>query len=274
MWCREEIGNRLSFIALVSVFNIPMPGVGTLFMVPALRIPLLEKKEKSDVVVLGASCMKHHLDSVHHSVFEILHSARKPERAKAILALKGAEPAQAIPILRRALQDSDELVRIFAQNLLSHIVEHVETLTRRLERELSKGRSSAKLVHLAEQYHEQVYLGIVIDQESCRSLIDKAVVLVEEAIQLEPENPRLRLQAVKYLLRNREIERAKVHLWVAEGLAGTSDELLFPLKAEIAYWEKDWDYLHELFEGCPGSSGALLNSIRRFWCEDLNEDAV
>jgi len=272
---RVDLRDRWEISVIMFAINLPLPGAGTVLVLSALSVPVLpQAKRESGVVVHQNPNPPPVIDSVQQSVFELLHSTRKPERANAILALKDVEPAKAIPLLRRALQDSDELVRIYAQNLLSQIMERVEALTRQLEKELPSERTAAKLAYLAEQYHEQVYIGVVVEKESCRALIEKSTKLLEEAIQQEPQNPRLRLLAVEYLLENSELERASAHLRAAESLPGVTEGMLFPWRAEIDYQLRDWNALHQLMKSHSEITDPALSAIAQFWLEPQKEAAA
>ncbi|MEX2381490.1 MAG: HEAT repeat domain-containing protein [Opitutales bacterium] len=76
---------------------------------------------------------------VSTSILQILNSPDVSNRRKAVLALRAIEPRFALPFLRRAVQDSDEHVRIFAQGILTEIVEQFDKSIKVMEKEIAEG---------------------------------------------------------------------------------------------------------------------------------------
>lgn len=273
---RQELRSA-SFFWFLLAMNLAMPGAALLILFATLRNQPIPKKFQNSLSIYQPTALSESPGNPPHhdhdeessrkqqSILEILQQAEGPCRAHAILALKDVEPVQAIPLLRRALQDSDELVRIYAQNLLSRIVERVEGNTRRLERQLAESRTPSCLVRLAEQYHELVYLGILEEPEGCQMAMKKALALLEEATALEPANPHLYLLSLKYSLRNRDLSRSRRHLAEVEAMPGCTPEQLLPLKGELAFLEKDWAALRGLLKAAQPMAHGPTAAICRFW---------
>ena len=138
------------------------------------------------------------------SIAEILRGPDPNSRRSAILAVKDLEVRLALPLLRKGLQDSDEQVRIYAQNILSGLLENFEGRIKELEKRVKKRPDeTATAVNLAEQYFELVYLDVAGDEETSEHLLAQAVKMLDEAAQQRPGDGHIILLRLKYALRQR-----------------------------------------------------------------------
>ncbi|MSU49655.1 MAG: hypothetical protein EXS37_11320 [Opitutus sp.] len=146
------------------------------------------------------------------SIVEILQSPRTQLRRNAVLALRELEPQMAIPLLRKGLQDSDEQVRIYAQNILSSMLERFEGGIKELEQRLdAEPHAAAHAVRLAEQYFELVYLDVAGDDETAAHYLQRAQALLTRAAAVSPDDREIAFQGMRYALRARD--RAQARAW-------------------------------------------------------------
>ncbi len=64
--------------------------------------------------------------SAADSILQVMNGADPVARRNLVLATKRLSPAEAVPVLRTGLRDSDEEVKLYAQGILSKLVERYE----------------------------------------------------------------------------------------------------------------------------------------------------
>lgn len=201
------------------------------------------------------------------SVAQILRGPDAAARRNAILALKELDTRSALPLLRKGLQDSDEQVRIYAQNTLSGLLERFEGSIKVFERRATEQPGEvAALIGLAEQYFELVYLDVAGDEETSAHLLGKAVALVERAVEQAPTDPRVALLRLRYALRQRDVAGAAQALARVERL-GVDRQMIMPWQAELAYQQGDWARLREVLAQFhrEGYVNPRIEALGRFW---------
>lgn len=201
------------------------------------------------------------------SIVEILQSPRTQLRRNAVLALRELEPQMAIPLLRKGLQDSDEQVRIYAQNILSSMLERFESGIKELEQRLgAEPGAAAHAVRLAEQYFELVYLDVAGDDETAAHYLQRALALLTQAYQTSPDDRETAFLGLRYALRARDGGQAR--RWF-DRLGRTSPDRrqVLPWEMELAFLEGDWPRLRELFADFHrlGLVNPRIEDIIRFW---------
>ncbi len=201
------------------------------------------------------------------SIIEILQSPRTQLRRNAVLALRELEPQMAIPLLRKGLQDSDEQVRIYAQNILSTMLERFETGIKDLEQRLTAEPGAVlHAVRLAEQYYELVYLDVAGDDETAAHYLAKAQTLLTRAEAIAPLDAQIPFLGFKYALRARD--RATAQRWFdrlqERGLEGPH---VLPWKMELSFLAGDWVTLRELFSTFVASGGInpRIEELAAYW---------
>ncbi len=201
------------------------------------------------------------------SIAEILQSPRTQLRRNAILALRELEAPLAIPLLRKGLQDSDEQVRIYAQNILSAMLEGFEERIKDLEGKLRADPGAVATAHrLAEQFFELVYLDVAGDDETAAHYLAKAIALLETAITIAPASPELSFLGLKYALRARDPAGAR--RWCARlPAASLHAQHVLPWRMELAFLEGDWAELRRLLTAFAraGFINPRLEEIVDFW---------
>jgi tetratricopeptide (TPR) repeat protein len=266
-----------TFAALVVGFALPLPVLGPLFLL-GYRLLLFMRPARNveSKYVLGTTqyLTLPNLDLEEHddprSVAEILNGKDNVVRRAAILALRVVEPKKALPLLQKAIQDSDEQVRLLAQTQFNQIIAGLESRVKSLEADLaSPPRHLNKLVLLAEQYHEMVYLGLATD-ETQTIYLDRAIELLEEAARSAPDNTAVRFLLVKCALKCKRLDCARASLQFLRK-KGWRSEVLVPWEAEIAFLERDWALLATTLRKLDASGDApgVLKGPMDFWLQPM-----
>ncbi len=201
------------------------------------------------------------------AVVEILQSPHPASRRQAILSLRNLDPRLSIPLLRKGLLDSDEQVRIYAQNILADILGYFEDRIKNLEQTQHENPQSAPAaIRLAESYFELVYLDVSGDSDSDAHNLGQALALLELAHALDPGSQRIGFLALKYALRADDLTKAKKWLRILEQQNFDPNQLM-PWRLEIAYLERDWDKLRTLFTTYDHEAdiNPRIGQLGRFW---------
>lgn len=202
-----------------------------------------------------------------HSIVEILQSPQTQLRRNAILALRELDPQVAIPLLRKGLQDSDEQVRIYAQNILSAMIERFEAGLKEIEQRLdAEPMVALHSVRLAEHFHELVYLDVAGDDETAAHYLGRAQTLLQRAAGLAPADRQIPLLGLKCALRSCDLPAAR--RWFAQLEAGGSDvEDALPWRMEMEFMAGNWPRLQELFTVFQRArlTNPRIEELIRFW---------
>lgn len=266
--------------ALVLGFALALPVVGPLFLI-GFRIIIRRAEADLDETeyVVGTRqylTLPKDEELVHESprsVSQILNSNDREARRAAILALRVVEPKKALPLLQKAIQDSDEQVRLLAQTLFNQIIANLESEVKTLEAEIAEAPHWNKQLLLAEQYHELVYLGLASDETEVIYL-NRAIELLEEAQSVMPDNTTIRFLLLKCMLRVGQYERAKRRIRHLESL-GWRSEITAPWLAEIYFMERDWKSLLSVLSQMSQSdaTASVLRGPIDFWLKQKAGDA-
>jgi tetratricopeptide (TPR) repeat protein len=266
---------RWTFAALVVGFALPLPVVGPLFLLGyRLLLTMEPARNVESKYVLGTTqylTLPTHEPLEHaepRSVAEILNGKDDVARRAAILALRVVEPKKALPLLQKAIQDSDEQVRLLAQTQFNQIIAGLESRVKTLEADLATPpRHLNKLLLLAEQYHELVYLGLATD-ETQTIYLGRAIELLEEAGKQAPDNTAVRFLLVKCALKSGRLDQARAGIQFLRK-KGWQPEVLGPWEAEIAFLERDWELLATTLRKLEteGATPGALRGPAEFWLQ-------
>jgi tetratricopeptide (TPR) repeat protein len=219
-----------------------------------------DRKLRTDFGVLSRK-------GVRSSIAEILRGPDPSRRRSAILAVKELDVRVALPLLRKGLQDSDEQVRIYAQNILSSLLESFESRIKDLEkRARTYPIETATAVSLAEQYFELVYLDVAGDEETSAHLLEKAIDLLDRAAKQSPKNGHIALLRLRYALRQRDIGEARESLRKLSALV-VDEQMVMPWKMELAYQCRDWTGMRRLLGEFvrKGFVNPRIETMAEFW---------
>lgn len=266
--------DQRSFWWLPSSVALIFPVIGplaSLILIFVLQRPLVEHA-RNDYVIWDDDSDSRWKDQpvtelAAHSIVEILHSPSPHRRRNAILALRNLEPQLAIPLLRKALLDSDEQVRIYSQNILASILSHFESRIKDLEQlQRNSPGAAGPAIRLAEYYYELVYLDVAGDSEAATHYLKKALALLEQVASAEPDNRHVPLLGLKFALRAEDITLARQ--WLQRLESFQFDEMqVMPWRLEIAYREHQWESLRQMFGEFQNMKpiNPKITNLARFW---------
>ena len=243
---RPALAARL-FVFLGTVF-VPVLGmVGFMaFLVPALRRQRLSVQpsgwQHTDVPGLpehpaqrqhtGASAPR---SSDLAGVLQ--HAADPAQRTAALIATLSLQSRQAVPLLRLALKDPDDEVRLLAYALLIRKEKAVEARMRQQPQPavhdapaLAFGRHKA----LAHDYWELAHLGDPQGGEALVSLCARAQEHVQAALALQPQDAGLHFLCGQILLAQMQLDAASSAFEEA-GRCGIDARQVCAMQAEIAF---------------------------------------
>jgi hypothetical protein len=262
-----------TMVALVLGVCMPLPLLGLLFLgffrgsLDALRAT---KKQASycfgERQVLTHVALGDNPGVSARSVLDTLRHWDAEARRRAIMALRGIDPRRAIPILQKAMQDSDDQVRLFAQAVFNGILSELEESLKNMEAKLAQGpRTPDGLARLAEKYHEPVYLELC-NVETEKLYLNRAVELLTEVLQLAPGHKSARLLLLRCQLRKRDAVAARRCLEEMKE-RGAQREFLTAWEAEVLYLEKNWAALTRALEEMQHRrmTPARMREICQFW---------
>ncbi len=168
----------------------------------------------------------------------ILTHSRNPEkRLRAVLATRQLEPRMALPLLRRALKDPSEDVRLLA---FSQLDSKQESLNQQIKDLLAEMDDSPDILYdpntltaMASRFWELVYLGYNNTQGDL-SLLDRAREHLLRALEHNPDYAELHFQLGRIQLKLGNLEQAQ-NAFLTARTGGFSKDELMPYLAECAF---------------------------------------
>jgi hypothetical protein len=188
-------------------------------------------------------------------------------RVAAVTALRTRHDPDAVGLLRRALEDRDEDVRLLAHALLESksraACRSIDETSRHLE-ETSEARRGPLHRRLALQHWDLAWLGLV--QGEC---LDHALAAARRhamaAIELDPRSPSLHFLLGRIELRLNAPERAEAALTRSREL-GLPAHVARPYLAEAAFLGRRFDLVRKhLAEPGPFGTSGVAALLRRYW---------
>jgi hypothetical protein len=157
------------------------------------------------------------------------------QRQQGVLATLRLRDNEAIPLLRRALRDPEDDVRLLAYALLDRKEQAITARIRQRQKQLDRTEGDQRVSHhsaIAHDCWELIHLGLV-QGEVMSYLLTTARQHAEDALQLKPQNAGLQLLLGKLLARMGELAMASETLRRAEQL-GIDSAIVGPDLAAIA----------------------------------------
>ena len=199
---------------------------------------------------------------------DVLHLASDPEqRLTALLATRRMAGHDAVPILKLALRDPADDVRLLAYSMLdqkeSRINQRIEKLLARLDQPSEQGRAPLH-AGLARWYWELAYLGLaqgsVLDH-----VLAQAQEHTEKSLSIE-DNPELELLSGRIALEQGKLEQARLCLGRAEA-GGIAFNKVAPFLAEAAFLSGDYAAVPALLARLPDEMlrRPPFAALTRYW---------
>lgn len=242
----------------IIAFYMPVLGMSglVLALVPGLRFIKTDRelpmhfnmiREFSDAPVEHSL----HFEYGAVSLEDLLRSHDPDKRLRAVYATLKLEDKNAIPLLRMALRDPIDDIRLLAYALIDRkehrISERIECARQSLE---NNDTSNTRHLYrcIVKDYWELAHLGLV-EGETLNYVLNKAHGYLENGLQRYPKDRVLHLQYAKLLLRLRKPQAAYDEFKVAEGL-GVGRKQLLLYYAEIDFLHRRYDevkqYMREI----------------------------
>ncbi|MEM6987325.1 MAG: tetratricopeptide repeat protein [Pseudomonadota bacterium] len=180
----------------------------------------------------------------------LCHSRNAEKRLRAVLAIRQLEPRAALPLLRRALTDTSEDVRLLA---FSQLDSKQESLNQQIKDLLNEMDQNPDIIHdqnmlatMASRFWELVYLGYNNTQGDL-SLLDRAREHLLRAIDHNPDNAELSFQIGRIELKLGNLDRARDAFTTAQRGGFCKDELM-PYLAECAFLSGNYSDIRPLLD--------------------------
>lgn len=237
-------GSRLWLFCL----TISFPFFGALCSAALIGVMLLipERDAREERVVVGipsasAAFAPPSGGGRARSIMQILSSSDTLARRDAVLSLRSEISPASVLILQRAVGDSDEQVRNYAQSELAKWTEKAELQIKRFQEQVAKEPTPEALMALAESCQE-----VVSNHLASSEIQAKFLKLAWASLQHIPEGSSLKgpgdLLAMSCLLRLRMVLEARQVLSRLES-SGYVHPLLPAVRLRLLFHERRWDEL-------------------------------
>ena len=196
------------------------------------------------------------------------HATSTDRRVKAVMATRQMSSQEAIPVLKEALRDPADDVRLLAYAMLDAKEEAINAGIRQLQQRLQRSRpeEQARLhERISGSYWELAYLGLA-QGEVLRHVRTQALEHLERALTLGPTEPGLHVQHGRLLLGQRRWHEALAAFdrAVAAGVPAAS---VAPYQAEIAFEQRDFTTLRDQIAhlGASARKSERLAAVAAYW---------
>lgn len=277
--CIDSRASRRSIVGPVLLIFV-LPGLGALIVVcillPACRreqpAPELRLVEREPLPVPDEAAPTAAPVRVLREVLAT--SEVLSERLGAVLALRRMPARQALPLLRLAFSDPSEDVRLLAFADLERRESKLRAQIRAVRASLddSSHLPDSWRAHLeaglAQQHWELVYGGFVTGALEA-SVLDTAAQHAERGFRLGARGDAAVLRA-RIALRQAQPHVASLWLHAAEG-AGVAEQACAPLRAEVAYAERDFAAVARFLSAASGAQLRRpgLRAVVDFWKREV-----
>lgn len=254
-----------------------IPILGTLGVVlavfPALYLPRRPKQQVSQSMGVPelpfrAQEMGRDLMFSDGGLQDVLRHAPSPERrTMALMATRRMNGKDSIPILKLALRDPADDVRLLAYSMLD---QQESQINQRIEKTLNQLQAAPEAQHtalhstLARWYWELAYMGLA-QGSVLEHVLNQAREHVERALSMGAGDD-MHLLAARIAMEQGLLDEALIHLSAAKA-AGLAQEKIAPFNAEIAFLQGRYSEIPEHLAQL--SSEALkrppFGALARYW---------
>lgn len=194
---------------------------------------------------------------------EILTRNQNPERRLlAVSAIHYFPRNQAIPLLKVALKDLSDDVRLLAYSSLETIEAEINSAIGLCKKQLDKNKTASKAAEIGHQYWELCYLGIAEGSLLNHYLREaKNYLNISNKIESSGSND---LLLGRILLKQNDHENAEQYFEQALD-AGILNYQVTPYLAECAFQNGDYKKVKTLVASFPDHKGSKLSQIKEHW---------
>jgi len=206
-----------------------------------------------------------------HSLYDLYRSRNSDRRLQAVYATLKLKDRDAIPLLRTALGDPVDDIRLLAYALLDRKEYRLSKRIEKFKQELEKKENSRKKQlyrQIANDYWELAHLGLV-QGEAKKHVLNMAYEYVELGLGYSSQDSGLLLQYAQILLRLGNYKQAFEQFKKAEVL-GIEHISLLAYYAEIAFCSRRYHEVKQLMTEIElPSAYPLLTTTARFWRKEI-----
>ncbi len=266
-------GLLLFFIALF-IPLLGMPGL-MLTLIPGLRII-----KKASELPMNSNLIRTFSDGPVNNVIafnygkvnlaSLLQSNNPDIRLNAVYATLKLEDKNAIPLLRVALRDPVDDIRLLAYALIDRkeqrISERIESVRQNLEdNETPNARHLYRSI--VKDYWEMAHLGLV-EGETLNYVLNKTREYLERGLQRYPKDRGLHFQYAKLLLKLKKLQSAHEEFKIAENLGVERKQLLL-YYAEIVFLQRRYGEVKRYMKEIDFSTARPdIYAAKRFWADE------
>jgi tetratricopeptide (TPR) repeat protein len=196
----------------------------------------------------------------------LLRSQNPETRMSAVYATLKLEDKNAIPLLRIALRDPVDDIRLLAYALIDRKEQRISERIEHTKQSLENNNSNNLHLYrsLVKDYWELAHLGLV-EGETLNYVLNKVREYLETALQLYPNDRGLHLQNAKLLLQLGNIQAASDEFKLAENL-GIGRQNLLLYYAEIAFKRHRYNEVKQYMgEISITKARTEIQASNRFW---------
>jgi hypothetical protein len=273
---RAAPGSALAFLATFLFFvpglGLPALGLGLLLpmLLPRRRVveAAVQATEIPDLPYRALIVTSQPIYGAVGLIGVVRHGHDASARVRAVMATRQLNDKVAIPILRVALRDPVDDVRLLAYALLDSKERTIYANIKKIEAGLPQAPSATHgnfHGRIAHQYWELVYLGLA-QGEVLAHVLGKGLEHAERATTALPEDAGLRLLQGRLLMARDRLDDARVAFDRAEAL-GLPRERLLAYRADLAFYARRFDEVQTLLRALPteAKSRMPLSAVVDYW---------
>lgn len=259
----------LASMAFIFVIAFSMPFVGMAGLASVFILALYLPKEQTSALwkrseALDLPQYPEQLEQGQYGAAALkdilLFNPSEERRHIAVNACRFLEQRIAIPLLKLALTDKADDVRLLAYAAIEKIEFGINEKIDALKQQSSQ--QASKYYQIAELYWELCYLGLA-DGSLRNHYLEQAKQNLLQAQQIAPAT-RSELQLGKVLLELQDYQGAREYLEQARR-SGLLMKQVAPYLAEVAFAQGDYQHAALLVSHLPTERGERLNELREYW---------
>lgn len=206
-----------------------------------------------------------------HSLYDLYGSRNPDRRLQAVYATLKLKDRDAIPLLRMALGDPVDDIRLLAYALLDRKEYRLSKRIQKSKQDLDKMenlRRKQLYRQIANDYWELAHLGLV-QGEAKKHVLSMAYEYIERGLEYSPQDSGLLFQYAQILLRLGEYQQAFEKFKQAETL-GIEYVSLLTYYAEIAFYSRRYQEVKQLMAVIElPAAYPVLTTAAGFWRKDI-----
>ena len=273
---QAETSLRTNLFFFVIIFYLPVMGlIGLILAIPFVA-GFSSKKQNSSNLFMNINKIRDLPSEAgvtggqpvnSHSLYDLYRSRNPERRLQAVYATLKLKDRDAIPLLRLALGDSVDDIRLLAYALLDRkeyrLSKHIEKSKQDLEN-VEHPRKKQLCRQIANDYWELAHLGLV-QGEAKNHVLRMAYKYIELGLGYSPQDSGLLFQYAQILLRLGKYQQALEQFKKAE-IFGIEYVGLLTYYAEIAFYSRQYQEVKQLMTEVElPAAYPLLTTAARFW---------